>query len=82
MKTQVILYSFYFILKHSHFMSTISSQIDITRTHDLAIDEIKECKLFAHLSDEEAQTVIDTLKALSLIAFECVENDKKVNTVL
>ncbi|MCX6185643.1 MAG: hypothetical protein NTU43_01435 [Bacteroidetes bacterium] len=63
-------------------MSTISSQIDITRTCDLTVEEIKACKLFAHLSNEEAQNVIDTLKTLSLIAFECVENDKKVNTIL
>ena len=63
-------------------MSLISTDIDITRTHDVTIDEIKACQMFAHLSDEEAQAVIAALKTLSLVAFECVENDKKVNTIL
>lgn len=62
-------------------MSNIPHDIDITRTHDVTIEEIKACQLFAQLSDEEAQAVIDTLKTLSLIAFECVKNDKKIEEI-
>ncbi len=60
-------------------MPITSIDIDLTRMHDLTIEEIKACSSFAHFSDEELQVVLNTFKALSIIAFECIKNDKKTN---
>ena len=55
---------------------------DISRSHDLTIDEIRSCPLFSHLSDAEAEEVIATLRTLTHIAFECVNRAKKVEKLL
>jgi hypothetical protein len=44
--------------------------IDYARRHDLTIEEVRACPIFAHMSDEEAREVIETLKALTKIAHD------------
>ena len=44
--------------------------IDYARITDLTVQEVKCCMLFAHLTDEEAIELIETLKALTKTAYE------------
>jgi hypothetical protein len=40
---------------------------DYGREHDLTIDEVKACPMFAHFTDDEAEAVIETLKTFTKI---------------
>lgn len=44
--------------------------IDFKRTNDITIEEVKACSIFAHLTDEEALEVIETLKLFTKIAYD------------
>ena len=55
---------------------SILVNIDQTRVHDITIEEVKACSLFAHLTDEEAQEVITTIKRFSLIIYHCYQREK------
>ena len=48
---------------------------DLERTHDLSIDEIRACEAYKNFTDEQAQRLIETLKAFTQIVFEY--NQKK-----
>jgi uncharacterized protein YfbU (UPF0304 family) len=47
----------------------------ITRQHDLTIDEVKACKIFQNLTDEQALEVIDTLKKFTVIVYNFYVNN-------
>jgi len=51
-------------------------KIDCTRVHDITVDEVKACPLFAHLKDEDAHEVITTIKRLALIIFDYYQQEK------
>jgi hypothetical protein len=51
------------------------------RRHDLTIEEIRACPLFAHLSDGQAQEVINSIKQFTRIAFDAFQREKKVNNL-
>ena len=40
----------------------------------LTIDEIRSCKGFEDITDEEAENIIDTLVKLSIVAYESKSN--------
>jgi hypothetical protein len=42
---------------------------EITRRHDLTIKEVKACKIFQNLTNEQAFEVIATLKKFTVIIF-------------
>jgi flagellar motor switch protein FliG len=48
---------------------------EITRQHDLTIDEVKACKIFQHLSDEQAAEVAATLKDFTVIIYNFYVNN-------
>jgi hypothetical protein len=50
--------------------------MDRTRVHDITVDEVKSCALFAHLTDEEAKEVVETIQRFSLIIFHCYSREK------
>jgi len=54
----------------------VLANIDRSREHDITIEEVKSCPLFAHLTDEEAQEVITTIKRFSLIIYHCYQQEK------
>jgi hypothetical protein len=43
-------------------------EIDYARENDLTVKEVRDCPAFAHLTDEEAEEVIETLKLFTKIA--------------
>lgn len=43
---------------------------EITREHDLTLEEVKSMPMFAHFSDDQAQEVIFTIKRFSEIIFK------------
>jgi hypothetical protein len=43
---------------------------DYFRYHDLTVEEVRACDLFRHISDEEAEEVIRTLKIFAKIAYD------------
>ncbi len=47
-----------------------ASKIDHAREHDLTIEEVKACPNFAHMTDQEVQEVIETLKLFTKIAYD------------
>lgn len=49
---------------------------DITRTHDLTIDEIKSVSMFAHFTDEQGTEAVRTLKAFIEIALDAHLREK------
>lgn len=51
--------------------------IDYARNHDLTIEEIKACPLFAHFTDQQAQEVIETLKQFTKIAYDLYKKDNE-----
>jgi len=53
------------------------ANIDYARTHDLTIEEIKACPLFAHFTDNQAQEVIDTLKLFTKITYDIYKKEGK-----
>jgi len=56
---------------------SMNTDIDRTRTHDITIEEVRCCPMFADLSDEEAQEVIETLKLFTNIAYDYYKKDHK-----
>lgn len=58
-----------------------SKPFDMARIHDLTIEEIKACSLFADLTDEQAKEIIDCIKQFTLIAFDAMQRAKKVNNM-
>lgn len=55
--------------------------IDHTREHDITIEEVKACAMFAHFTDEEAREVIRTLKQFTVIVFNFYQK-KRQNALL
>jgi hypothetical protein len=51
--------------------------IDPKRKHDITIEEVRLCPLFAHISNEQATEVIRTIKELTKIAYHEYVRDKK-----
>lgn len=51
--------------------------IDYARITDLTVQEVRCCALFAHLTDEEADEVIETLKIFTKIAYDLYTNERK-----
>lgn len=51
--------------------------IDYTRKHDLAIDEVRACPLFANCTDEQLQGIVETLKTFSKIAYDLYKKEQK-----
>lgn len=43
--------------------------IDRKRNSDLTVEEVKACSMFKHLTDEQAEEVVQTLKRFSEIIF-------------
>jgi hypothetical protein len=48
---------------------------DAHREHDLTKSEVLACPLFRHLTDEQAQEVIDTLKLFTKIIYEALHTN-------
>ena len=57
-------------------MSTLKN-IDHARKHDITIEEVKACAMFAHFTDEEASEVIRTLKQFTEITYNFYQKKKK-----
>jgi hypothetical protein len=57
-------------------VSTLKN-IDHTREHDITIEEVKACPMFAHFTDEEAREVIRTLKQFTEITYNFYQKKKK-----
>lgn len=53
------------------------SKADITRNHDLTIDEVKSFPMFAHFTDEQAKEVIRMIKIFVEIALEYYKKEKE-----
>lgn len=49
---------------------------DYNRTHDITIEEVKACPMFAHLTDEEAREVVETLKQFTVIVYNFYQKNK------
>ncbi|MGJ1311694.1 hypothetical protein ACS126_06485 [Sphingobacterium lactis] len=50
---------------------------DITRKHDVTVQEVKAIPMFAHFTDEQAEEVIRTVKTFVEIALECYKKQKE-----
>ncbi len=46
------------------------------KTHDLTIEEVRAMGGYDHLSDEEIQNIIDSLKELSLLLYNIYMEDQ------
>ena len=57
-------------------------EIDITRKHDLTIEELRAHYLFAHFTDDQLIEVITTIKKLTEIAFSIYLNQNNTNDEL
>ncbi|MGB3108313.1 hypothetical protein [Sphingobacterium siyangense] len=57
-------------------MKHINKQ-DITRSHDLTVEEIKALSLFSHFNDEQATEVIHAIKGFVQIVTEHYLKDHK-----
>jgi len=55
---------------------SVLSDTERNREHDITIEEVKACPLFAHFTDEEAREVTDTIKRFSVIVFHCYQREK------
>jgi hypothetical protein len=53
--------------------------IDYTRVHNLTIEEVKACPMFAHFTDAQAKEVTETLVLFTKIAFDCYKNSSKID---
>ncbi|WP_259071901.1 hypothetical protein HDF24_11490 [Mucilaginibacter sp. X4EP1] len=52
--------------------------IDYSRNHNLTIEEVKTCPLFSHLTDQEAEEVIETLKLFTKITYDYYQKSRKI----
>ncbi|OYD43650.1 hypothetical protein [Sphingobacterium cellulitidis] len=50
---------------------------DITRRHDVTVEEVKSIPMFAHFTDEQAKEVIDTVKIFVEIALDCYRKQQE-----
>ncbi|WP_028297925.1 hypothetical protein [Olivibacter sitiensis] len=50
---------------------------DITRKHDLTVEELKSLPMFAHFTDDEAKEAISTIKTFVDIALDYYKKDKE-----
>lgn len=50
---------------------------DITRKHDLTVEELKSFPMFAHFTNEQAEEAIGTIKTFVNIAFNYYKKDKE-----
>ncbi|GGC28300.1 hypothetical protein GCM10011386_20420 [Parapedobacter defluvii] len=50
---------------------------DITRKHDLTIEEVKSLPMFSHFTDEQAEEAIRTIKTFVEIALEYHKKEKE-----
>jgi hypothetical protein len=50
--------------------------IDPKRKHDITIEEVRSCPMFAHFTDEQAMEVINTLKQFTLIVYDAYQKGK------
>ena len=50
---------------------------DITRKHDVTVEEVKAIPMFAHFTDEQAKEVIQTVKTFVKIVFECYKKQQE-----
>ncbi|HWK55706.1 MAG TPA: hypothetical protein VNQ80_00130 [Parapedobacter sp.] len=50
---------------------------DITRKHDLTVEEVKSFPMFENVTDEQAQEVIRTIRVFVEIALDCYKNQKQ-----
>lgn len=64
------------LLSNYHSMKYVDKE-DITRKHDLSVEELKSLPMFAHFSDEQAEEAIGTIKTFVNIAFDYYKKDKK-----
>ena len=53
------------------------AQIDLKRIHDITVEEVKACPMFAHFTDQQANEVIETLNAFAKIAFDFYKKSAK-----
>ncbi len=51
------------------FIYSVSDKLGIKR---VSVSELRNCKEFENISDEEAQSVIESLYQLSLIAYQAI----------
>lgn len=51
--------------------------MDYARQHDVTIEEIRACPMFAHFTDEEAKKVVETIKNFTNIVYNSYQNEKK-----
>lgn len=51
-------------------MENIINKEEITRQHDLTIEEVKSFPMFAKFSDQQAQEVITTIKQFTEIIYK------------
>lgn len=55
---------------------TLIDGIDTKRRHDLTIEEVKMCPCFSHLSDMQAQEIVDSIVQLSKIIYDSYIQNK------
>lgn len=51
--------------------------LDLTRKHDITVEEVKSFPLFAHFSDEQADEVVRAIKKFVDIALYCYKKEKE-----
>jgi len=50
---------------------------DITRKHDLTVEEVKSFPMFANVTDEQAQEIIRTIRIFVEIALDYYKKQKQ-----
>lgn len=63
---------------NSTFMKYINKE-DVTRKHDVTVEEVKAIPMFAHFTDVQAKEVIQTIKTFVKIALEYYKTQQKNN---
>lgn len=62
--------------KIPHLMKYVKKE-DITRKHDVTVEEVKAIPMFAQFTDEQAREVIDTVKIFVEIALDCYRKQQE-----
>lgn len=52
-------------------------KLDITRKHDLTVEEVRSFSMFSHFTDEQAKEVIRTIKTFVEIALESHKKERE-----
>jgi hypothetical protein len=55
----------------------LHDDIDYSRTHDVTIEEVRSCRMFAHLTDEQACEVIETIKKFTHIVYNYYQKGRE-----